>query len=66
MRKLLTGIFAGKIYGHLEYSNLLPEEQKGCRKKSRRTKDQLLIDISCVKGRQEKEKMFVNGVGGLP
>ena len=42
--KLLTGMLAEEIYQHLEKQELLPEEQKGCRKKSRGTKDQLLID----------------------
>ena len=44
MWKLLTGIFAEQIYDHLKDNNLLPDEQKGCRKRSRGTKDQLLID----------------------
>ena len=39
----------------MENENLLPEEQKGCRRKSRRTTDQLLIDkkmlIDCRKRR---------------
>ena len=42
MWKLLTGIFA--IYDHLKDNNLLPDEQKGYRKRSRGTKDQILID----------------------
>ena len=49
MWKLLSGIFAGKIYEHLETNDLLPEEQKGCRKRSRGTKDQLLIDKAVLK-----------------
>ena len=49
MWKLLTGIFAGKIYEHLESNDLLPDEQKGCRKNSRGTKDQLLIDKAVLK-----------------
>lgn len=49
MWKLLTGIFAGQIYKHLESNGLLPEEQKGCRKNSRGTKDQLLIDKAVLK-----------------
>ena len=44
MWKLLTGMFAESIYKHLDDQNLLPDEQKGCRKQSRGTKDQLLID----------------------
>ena len=44
MWKLLTGIFAEQIYDHLKDNDLLPDEQKGCRKRTRGTKDQLLID----------------------
>ena len=42
--KLFTGILADEIYNHLEKEQLLPMEQKGCRRKSRGTKDQYLID----------------------
>ena len=34
------------MYCFMENKNLLPEEQKGCRRKSRGTKDQLVIDES--------------------
>ena len=44
MWKLLTGVLAEKIYEHLEERDLLPEEQKGCKRKSWGTKDQLLTD----------------------
>ena len=47
--KILSGIFADKTYGHLEANNLLPFEQKGCRKDSRGTKDQLIIDKTVLK-----------------
>ena len=47
--KLFTGIIAEEIYTHLESNKLLPLEQKGCRKKSRGTKDQLLIDKMVLK-----------------
>ena len=46
--KLLTGILAEELYEHLEKTNSLPWEQKGCRKGSRGTKDQLLIDKMIV------------------
>ena len=49
MWKLLTGIFSGKIYEHLYNNDLLPDEQKGSRKNSRGTKDQLLIDKAVLK-----------------
>ena len=44
MYKLLTGMMAEAVYKHLERTKELPVEQKGCRKKTRGTKDQLLID----------------------
>ena len=47
--KLLTGILAEELYEHLENTNILPWEQKGCRKGSQGTKDQLLIDKMIVK-----------------
>ena len=47
--KLLTGILAEELHEHLEQANILPWEQKGCRKGSRRTKDQLLTDKMTVK-----------------
>ena len=47
--KLLTGILSEEIYNHLDSNNMLPEEQKGCRKRSRGTKDQLLIDKTIIK-----------------
>ena len=49
MWKLLTGIIADDMYNFMERENLLPEEQKGCRRKSRGTKDQLLIDKTILR-----------------
>ena len=44
MWKLWSGVIADQIYGHLDQQKLLPEEQKGCRKRSRGTNDFLYID----------------------
>ena len=44
MWKLLTSILADEIYDYLEKKMLLPEEQKGCRRKSKGTGDLLFID----------------------
>ena len=49
MWKLITGIAADEIYNHLEENDLLPEEQKGCRRNSRGTEDQLFIDKAVMK-----------------
>ena len=43
MWKLLTSVMAEKVYAHLSEKNVLLGEQKGYRKDSRGTKDQLLI-----------------------
>ena len=42
--RLMIGIIANSVYEYLEMYNLVPVEQKGCRRNSSRTKDQLLID----------------------
>ena len=47
--KLLTAVLADELYRYLDEKKLLPWEQKGCRKGSRGTKDQLLIDKVIVK-----------------
>ena len=44
MWKLLTGVIAEKINNFLKQEKILTEEQKGCKKGSCGTKDQLLID----------------------
>ena len=41
MWKLFTRVVAGQIYTNLGQQKLLPEEQKGCTKGSRRTNDLL-------------------------
>ena len=58
--KLLTGIINNKVYDHLNQQKVLPEKQKGCRRKSRATKDQLLIDKALVRNsRRRKTKLNV-------
>ena len=42
--KLMTGIISGTVYMFLDENKMLPEEQKGCKRSSRGTKDQLLVD----------------------
>ena len=47
--KLLTGIINEKLHDDLNQQDLPPEEQKGCQRKTRGTKDQLLIDTAVVR-----------------
>ena len=49
MWKLLKGVIAEDMFDCLEQEKLLPEEQKGCRRGSRGTKDQLFIDKTVLK-----------------
>ena len=49
MWKLLSGVVADQIYGHLDQQKLLPEEQKGCMKRSRGTNDLLYIDRAVIR-----------------
>ena len=49
MWKLLTGVIAEEMYNYIELEKILPEEQKGCKRVSRGTKDQLLINKSVLK-----------------
>ena len=49
MRRLLTRVIAEEMYNYLEREKSLPEEQKGCKRGSRGTKDQLLIDKTVLK-----------------
>ena len=52
--ELLNGITTDKLYEHLENQDLLSEEQKGCRRRSRGTKDQLLIDNGVIKNSKRR------------
>ena len=49
MWKMFGGMLAEEISEHLEGKNLFPHEQKGCKKKSRDTKNQLLIDKTILR-----------------
>lgn len=45
----MTSIMTNKIYGHFDQQNLLLENQKGYRKRSRGTNDELYIDTEIRK-----------------
>jgi len=53
--KLMTAIIAEAIQDHLERNGLIPEEQKGNRRKSRGTKDQLLIDKMILRNAKRRK-----------
>ena len=64
MWKPLTGVIAESMYEYQERNNILPEEQRGYRRKSRGTKDQLLIDKmilqDCKKGHKNVAMAWVD------
>ena len=45
----LTGIISEHLYRFLEEEKILAEEQKGCKRNSRGTKDQVLLDKAVLR-----------------
>ena len=56
MWKLLTGVITDQIYAHLDHEQLLPEEQKGCRKGFKGTNDLLYIHRAVIKEVKSRNK----------
>ena len=57
MYKVMAAMISDTMYKHLEVNNIMPWEQKGCARRSRGTKDQLLIDKNVMRDcRTRKEK----------
>ena len=56
MWKLITGIISQTMYKFLDENEILPVEQKGCRRRNRGTKDQLLIDKAILADCKRKHK----------
>ena len=54
--KLIAGINAYKIYGHLNQKHLLAEEQTGCRKRWRGTNDLLYTDKAVTREIKSRKK----------
>ena len=55
--KVFTGILAEQIYGYMEREKLLSDGQKGCRRQSKGTKDQLMIENSNEKLQGKNDKL---------
>ena len=49
MWKTLTGVLADKLYEHLCSNDVIGEEQKGCIRNSRGTKDHLMLDKAILR-----------------
>ena len=61
-RKLLTGIIADEICGFLENEGVFPDKQKGCRRKSKGTGDQLCIYKILLQEVKQRKKNFATGL----
>ena len=59
MWKILTSIITEKLYTSLEDRELLPEEQKGCRRGSRGTNDLLFIDKKILREVKAKGRILL-------
>ena len=61
--KLLTGVIAEEVYRFLDTNLLLPQEQKGCRRKSRGTNDLVFIDKTIMrKVKMRKQNLSVSWI----
>ena len=62
--KVLSSIICHHVYGHLERNQLILFEQKGCKRSSRGTTDQLLIDKMVLRDaklhKKNLEMMFID------
>ena len=54
--KLLSGVIADQVYGHLDQQKLLPQEQKGCRARSRGTNELLYTDRAVIREVKSRKK----------
>ena len=54
MWKLLMGLIAEEMHNYLEQEKILLEGQKGCKRGSPGTKDQLLIDMTVLKDSKKR------------
>ena len=59
MWKILTGKIAEKVYTSSEERELLPEEQKGCRRGSSSTNDLLFIDKKILREVKERGRAWL-------
>ena len=64
MWKLPTGIISERLYNHLEETDTMPHQQKGCRRKCRGTKDQLLIDnVVMMNSKRRQTNLSMEWIG---
>jgi hypothetical protein len=65
MWKLLTGVVTESLTVFLEENDVIPLEQKGCKRGSRGTKDQLLIDKLVLKDSKKRHTIIFQWLGWI-
>lgn len=61
MWKTLTGIVANKLYEHLEDQDMIGNEQMGCRRNTRGTKDHLMLDKTVLRDSKTRKTNLAMG-----
>ncbi|XP_030758038.1 uncharacterized protein LOC115883767 [Sitophilus oryzae] len=56
--KIMTQALSNRIYNHLNKNNILPPEQKGCKKGSRGCKDQLLLSKIIMDQQRNRRRIY--------
>ena len=56
LTSIITLIIANELYNYLAEKGLIPWEQKRCKRKSRRTKDHLLVDKTIMRHARRKHR----------
>ena len=54
--KLITSVLTNRLYNWVSENDILPYEQKGCRRKARGCKDHLLLDKTIMEDAKRKKK----------
>ena len=61
MWKTLTGIIADKLYVHIEAQGVIGEEQLGCRRQRRGTKEHLMLDKTVMRDSKKRSTNLAMG-----
>lgn len=59
--KVMTSVLSDRIYTHLEGQSVMPWEQKGCQRRTRATKDQLIVDNGVMKDCKRRKTNLTMG-----
>ena len=57
--KLVTLFITGKVYGHITDNDILPYEQKGCRREARGCKEHLIMDKNIIETAKKNKRNVI-------